>query len=74
MTNEEKLVNALLVGARDGRSDIRAAALVAIGESGMIDEERFIAALEDGANVSNSVVKAGAYTGMGLMLRNSNRQ
>lgn len=74
MNNEEKLVKTLLIGANDGRSDVRAAALVAIGESGMIDEDRFIKALEDGAEVGNSVVKAAAYTGMGLMLKNANRQ
>ncbi|MBO0505314.1 hypothetical protein FED29_017980 [Aeromonas veronii] len=74
MNNEEKLVRTLLVGANDGRSDVRAAALIAIGETGMIDEDRFITALEDGSAVGNSVVKAAAYTGMGLMLKNSNRQ
>ncbi|MGY3876333.1 hypothetical protein ACW5WK_02625 [Aeromonas enteropelogenes] len=74
MNNEEKLVKTLLMGAHDGRSDVRAAALVAIGESGMIDEDRFIKALEDGAEVGNSVVKAAAYTGMGLMLKSANRQ
>lgn len=74
MNNEEKLVKTLLVGSRDGRSDVRAAALIAIGESGMIDEDRFITALEEGAEVGNSVVKSAAYTGMGLMLKNANRQ
>ncbi|MEV3818155.1 hypothetical protein RI537_18825 [Aeromonas salmonicida] len=40
MTNEEKLINALLVGVKDARAD----------------------------------VKIAAYTGMGRMLKNANRQ
>jgi len=48
--------------------------LIAIGESGMIDEERFIAALETGVKDPRADVKSAAYTGMGRMLRNSNRQ
>ncbi|WP_042062759.1 hypothetical protein [Aeromonas allosaccharophila] len=74
MNNEDKLIKTLLVGAHDGRSDVKAAALIAIGESGMIDEDRFIAALEEGSEAGNSIVKAAAYTGMGLMLKNANRQ
>ncbi|MDM5138465.1 hypothetical protein OB959_01445 [Aeromonas bestiarum] len=74
MNNEEKLVSNLLAGVNDGRTDVKAAALIAIGDSGMIDEDRFINALENGADSGNSIVKSAAYTGMGRMLKNANRQ
>ncbi|MFQ1864963.1 hypothetical protein ACK36H_05025 [Aeromonas veronii] len=74
MSNEEKLVNALLVGVKDGRADVTVASLLAIGESGIIDEGRLIAALEDGAKSSRADIRVAAYSAMGRMLRNSNRQ
>lgn len=74
MDNEEKLINALLVGAKDGRVDVKVASLLAIGESGIIDEGRLIAALEDGAKSMRVDVRVAAYSAMGSMLKNSNRQ
>lgn len=74
MTNEEKLIRTLLAGANNGHPDIKAAALLAIGDSGMIDEDRFIYALEDGAENGHPAVKSAAYTGMGRMLKSANRQ
>jgi len=64
----------LLAGVNNAHPDIKAAALVAIGDSGMIDEDRLIQALEGGAQSTHPVVKSAAYTGMGLMLKNANRQ
>ncbi|MGE6117108.1 hypothetical protein ACLHZU_13545 [Aeromonas salmonicida] len=74
MNNQDKLVSSLLAGMKDPRADVKAAALIAIGESGMIDEERFIAALETGVKDPRADVKSAAYTGMGRMLRNFSRQ
>jgi len=74
MNNEEKLIKTLLAGVNNAHPDIKAAALVAIGDSGMIDEDRLIQALEGGAQSTHPVVKSAAYTGMGLMLKNANRQ
>lgn len=74
MSNEEKLIKTLLTGVNNAHPDIKAAALIAIGDSGMIDEDRLIQALEHGAQNAHPAVKSAAYTGMGLMLKNSNRQ
>ncbi|ELY1972557.1 hypothetical protein SL040_003989 [Aeromonas salmonicida] len=74
MNNEQKLIHHLLAGVKDPRSDVKAAALIAIGESGMIDEDLFIAALEDGVKDPRADVKAAAHAGMGRMLRGANRQ
>lgn len=45
MDNKERLIRNLLAGAQLGHVDARAAALVAIGESGLIDEDRLVQAL-----------------------------
>ncbi|WP_421220374.1 hypothetical protein [Aeromonas enteropelogenes] len=74
MNNEEKLVKTLLAGVSNPHPDIKAAALIAIGDSGMIDEDRFIQALEGGAENSHPTVKSAAYAGMGRMLKSANRQ
>lgn len=74
MTNEEKLINALLVGVKDARADVKIASLLAIGESGIIDEGLLVAALENGTQSARDDVRIAAYTGMGRMLRNANRQ
>lgn len=74
MTNKEKLIQSLLAGLDVGHSDTRSAALIAIGNSGLIDDDRLINALREGVEVGNHSVKQAAYRGMGLMLRNSNRQ
>lgn len=74
MSNEEKLIKTLLAGVNNAHPDIKAAALLAIGNSGMIDEDRFIQALDDGAQHAHPVVKSAAYSGMGQMLKSANRQ
>jgi len=74
MTNKEKMIIGLLAGTQSGHSDVRSAALIAIGNSGMIGDDRLIEALKAGAEEGNSSVKQAAYTGMGLMLKNANRQ
>ncbi|MFM5873923.1 hypothetical protein ACET5X_00715 [Aeromonas veronii] len=74
MTNEEKLIKTLLAGVNNAHPDIKAAALLAIGDTGMIDEDRFIQALDDGAQHAHPVVKSAAYAGMGQMLKSANRQ
>lgn len=74
MINEEKLIKTLLTGVNNAHPDIKAAALLAIGDTGMIDEDRFILALENGAQNAHPTVKSAAYAGMGRMLRSANRQ
>ena len=74
MTNKEKLIQGLLAGAESNYTAVQAAVMVAIGESGLIDDYRLVEALQRGADAHNQVVVSGAYTGMGLMLKNSNRQ
>ncbi|QWL69393.1 hypothetical protein HQ397_04115 [Aeromonas hydrophila] len=74
MDNKEKLIRNLLAGAQLGHVDARSAALVAIGESGLIDEDRLVQALEKNSSGGHVTVVSAALTGMGLMLKNSNRQ
>lgn len=74
MINEEKLVKALLAGVSEERNDIKIASLLAIGESGIIDEGLLVAALEKGTQSARVDVRIAAYTAMGRMLKNSNRQ
>lgn len=74
MINEDKLIKSLLAGVNQAHPDIKAAALLAIGDTGMIDEDRFILALENGAQNAHPTVKSAAYAGMGRMLRSANRQ
>ena len=75
MDNKERLIRNLLAGAQlGGHVDVRAAALVAIGESGLIDEDRLVQVLEKNSSGGHITVVSAALTGMGLMLKNSNRQ
>lgn len=74
MTNKEKLIQGLLAGVGSPHSQTRASAYVAMGESGLIDDDRLVNALIEGVNDTHWDGKQGAYTGMGLMLRNSDRQ
>lgn len=74
MDNEEKLVKTLLAGVSDYRNDIKIASLLAIGESGIIDEGLLVAALEKEAQSARADVRIAAYTAIGRMLKNSNRQ
>ncbi|MDM5100335.1 hypothetical protein [Aeromonas salmonicida] len=74
MNNEEKLIKTLLAGVSEERNDIKIASLLAIGESGIIDEGLLVAALEKGTQSARVDVRIAAYTAMGRMLRNSNRQ
>ncbi|WP_421170218.1 HEAT repeat domain-containing protein [Aeromonas dhakensis] len=72
--NKEKLINGLLKGASASHYETRQAALIAIGDTGLIGEDKLVAALEKGASSNHYGVKQAAYTGMGRMLKNSNRQ
>lgn len=74
MNNEEKLIKTLLAGVSEERNDIKIASLLAIGESGIIDEGLLVAALETEAQSVRTDVRIAAYTAIGRMLRNSNRQ
>ncbi|HDN9784842.1 TPA: hypothetical protein P2N00_000480 [Aeromonas salmonicida] len=74
MDNKELLIKILLSGSESGFAETRASALIAIGESGLIDDERLINALKSGAESGSQEVKQGAYTGMGMMLKSANRQ
>lgn len=74
MTNKGKLIQSLLEGAQANNYSVQASALIAIGNSGLINETSLVTALLNGANANNYDVAQAAYTGMGLMLKNSNRQ
>ncbi|WP_323970736.1 HEAT repeat domain-containing protein [Aeromonas hydrophila] len=74
MTNKERLVQSLLNGVQHGNTDVKCAALLAIGESGLIDEHQLVNALEDSSKLGNTDVKSAALAGMGRMLRNSDHQ
>ncbi|ENC6658489.1 hypothetical protein ABKY47_002973 [Aeromonas hydrophila] len=74
MTNKERLVLSLLNGASNNGSDVKIAALLAIGESGLIDDNRLVNALEDASKLNSTPVKTAALTAIGSMLRNSSRQ
>lgn len=74
MSNKEKLISGLLKGAGENHYETRSAALIAIGDTGLIGEDKLVAALLKGAGDNHYGVKQAAYTGMGRMLKNSNRQ
>lgn len=74
MDNRERMVLSLLDGASKNSSDVKIAALLAIGESGLIDDTRLVDALEDASKLSSTSVKTAALTAIGRMLKNSNRQ
>lgn len=74
MDNKERMVLRLLDGASKNSTDVKVAALLAIGESGLIDDNRLVNALEDASKLSSTSVKTAAITAIGSMLKNSNRQ
>lgn len=74
MTNKERLVLSLLAGVKQNGTDIKVTALLAIGESGLIDDDRLVDALEEASEHNGSLIRGTAYTAMGHMLKNSNRQ
>lgn len=74
MDNKERMIARLLTGTKDGSSEVRIAALLAIGESGMIGDDRLVNALEDASKQNQSAVRQASLTAIGNMLKNSNRQ
>ncbi|WP_429110725.1 hypothetical protein [Aeromonas veronii] len=74
MTNKERLVQSLLAGVQHENTGVKCAALLAIGESGLIDEHPLVNALEDSSKMGNTDVKSAALAGIGRMLRNSDHQ
>ncbi|MFM1684696.1 HEAT repeat domain-containing protein [Aeromonas salmonicida] len=69
MTNKDQLVEALILGANDKTSAVRAAALKGIGESGLIDESQLVTKLLERARDGNTEERAAAMEAMGRMLQ-----
>jgi HEAT repeat protein len=69
MTSKDKLVEALILGANDKASAVRAAALKGIGESGLIDESQLVTKLLERARDGNTEERAAAMEAMGRMLQ-----
>ncbi|HDT6077477.1 TPA: HEAT repeat domain-containing protein [Aeromonas veronii bv. veronii] len=74
MDNKERMIARLLTGYHSSSPDLRATSLMAIGESGLIDDDRLVNALEDATKSSSPQMKKAALTAIGSMLKNSNRQ
>ncbi|WP_409013016.1 HEAT repeat domain-containing protein [Aeromonas veronii] len=68
------MIARLLTGYHSSSPDVRATSLMAIGESGLIDDDRLVNALEDATKSSSPQMKKAALTAIGSMLKNSNRQ
>ncbi|TNI98303.1 hypothetical protein [Aeromonas veronii] len=74
MDNKERMIARLLTGANSNSPDVKVTSLMAIGESGLIDDDRLVDALEDAAKSNLPTMKKAALTAIGSMLKNSNRQ
>ncbi|RQM78865.1 hypothetical protein EHZ47_01870 [Aeromonas jandaei] len=74
MDNKERMIASLLTGANSDRPDVKVASLMAIGESGLIDDDRLVDTLEDAAKSNLPPMKKAALTAIGSMLKNSSRQ